>query len=148
VTNPPINDRPWVRWTTQSFYLYLSKLRSQGRPFATGDLRAGSLPALPGSAFWLASMLAAVVPVEIFLFRLADKGGNTASPRKYPCRRHRKRTAGAGIHRYQCQATDIKETTGTSKPPIILDHTTKKRQISGDFSTYLPEPCHGQGGGL
>jgi hypothetical protein len=42
----------WVRWTTQSFYLYLSKLRSQGRPFATGDLGAGSLPALPGSAFW------------------------------------------------------------------------------------------------
>jgi len=28
----------WVRWTTQSFYLYLSKLCSQGCPFATGDL--------------------------------------------------------------------------------------------------------------
>jgi hypothetical protein len=26
----------WVRWTTQSFYLYLSKLRSQGCPLATG----------------------------------------------------------------------------------------------------------------
>jgi hypothetical protein len=25
----------WVRWTTQSFYLYLSKLRSQGCPLAT-----------------------------------------------------------------------------------------------------------------
>jgi hypothetical protein len=47
----------WVRWTTQTFYLYLSKLRSQGRPFATGDLRVGSLPSLPGSAFWLASIL-------------------------------------------------------------------------------------------
>jgi len=45
----------WVRWTTQS-YLYLSKLHSQGHLFATGDLWAGSLPTLPGSAFWLASM--------------------------------------------------------------------------------------------
>jgi hypothetical protein len=26
----------WVRWTTQSFYLYLPKLRSQGCPLATG----------------------------------------------------------------------------------------------------------------
>jgi hypothetical protein len=26
----------WVRWTTQSFYLYLSKLRSQGCLLATG----------------------------------------------------------------------------------------------------------------
>jgi hypothetical protein len=26
----------WVRWTTQSFYLYLSKLHSQGCPLATG----------------------------------------------------------------------------------------------------------------
>jgi len=26
----------WVRWTTQSFYLYLSKLHSQGHPFAIG----------------------------------------------------------------------------------------------------------------
>jgi hypothetical protein len=53
----------WVRWTTQSFYLCLSKLCSQGRPFAAGDLRAGSLPALPGSAFWypIMSMLASML---------------------------------------------------------------------------------------
>jgi hypothetical protein len=47
----------WVMWTTRTFYLYLSKLRSQGHPFATGDLWVQSLPSLPGSAFWLASML-------------------------------------------------------------------------------------------
>jgi hypothetical protein len=35
----------WVGWTTQSFYLYLSKLHSQGCPSATGDLGAASLPA-------------------------------------------------------------------------------------------------------
>jgi hypothetical protein len=47
----------WVRWTTQSFYLYLSKLRSQGRPLATGVFSVRSLLSLPGSAFWMASIL-------------------------------------------------------------------------------------------
>jgi hypothetical protein len=39
----------WVRWTTQSFYLYLSKLR----PLATGGFPVRSLLSLPGPAFWL-----------------------------------------------------------------------------------------------
>jgi hypothetical protein len=47
----------WVRSTTQSFYLYLSKLRSQGCLLATGGFPIRSLLSLPGSAFWLASIL-------------------------------------------------------------------------------------------
>jgi hypothetical protein len=47
----------WVRWTTQFFYLYLSKLHSQGHPLATGGFSIRSLLSLPGSAFWLASIL-------------------------------------------------------------------------------------------
>jgi hypothetical protein len=47
----------WVRWTTQSFYLYLSKLRSEGCPLATGGFSVRSLLSLPGSAFWLASIV-------------------------------------------------------------------------------------------
>jgi hypothetical protein len=43
----------WVRWTTRSFYLYLSKLR----PIATGGFPVRLLLSLPGSAFWLPSIL-------------------------------------------------------------------------------------------
>jgi hypothetical protein len=47
----------WVRWTIQTVYLDVSKLCSQGHLLATGDLWVWSLPAIPHSAFWLASML-------------------------------------------------------------------------------------------
>jgi hypothetical protein len=60
----------WVRWTTQSFYLYLSKLRSQGCPLATGGFSVRSLLSLPGSAFWLASIL--VIGNQAFLLLLVS----------------------------------------------------------------------------
>jgi hypothetical protein len=57
----------WVRWTTQSFYLYLSNLRSQGRLLATWGFNVRSLLSLPGSAFWLASILVIGNQVRLWL---------------------------------------------------------------------------------
>jgi hypothetical protein len=48
----------WVRWTTQSFYLYPSKLRSQGCPLAIKGFSSGHCSlCLVQPSGWLASSL-------------------------------------------------------------------------------------------